>query len=180
MLNVLNKVEEAIIALLLVAMTFLVFADVILRFVFNTGWLWSEELTLLLSAWLVLFGASYCVKTGSHIGVDAFVKLFPAAGRRFFTIIACLLSLCYCGLVLRGSWVYLSKMHKIGITLRDLPIPIWIADSVLIIGFVLIAIRILVQLWYVITGKIDTFKHADEASESMEIVEELKRMEESA
>lgn len=35
--QILNKAEEGIISLLLVAMTLLVFLEVVLRFVFNTG-----------------------------------------------------------------------------------------------------------------------------------------------
>jgi len=170
-----NGVEEAIISILLVATTLLVFLDVVIRFCFNSGFLWSQELTLHMSAWFVLFGASYGVKVGSHIGMDAFVKLFPRNGQRILTGIACIAAISYCGLLLYGSWVYLSKMQKIGIHLEDLPIPTWIAHSMLIVGFVFLTIRLLVVLFSVITGKATSFKHADEAKESMEIVEELEK-----
>ena len=173
-LRVLNKVEEAIICLLLVTTTGLVFLDVIMRFGFNSGFLWSQELTLHLSAWFVLFGCSYGIKQGSHIGVDAFVKLFPTVGRRILTTIACLLSLAYCGLIIKGSYIYLYKVKRIGIDLEDLPIPTWIAHSILVTGFAFIIIRLLIVLWHVIIGKADVFRHADEAKESMELVEELK------
>lgn len=169
-----GKAEEAIICLLLIATTLLVFVDVVMRFGFNTGLMWSQELTLHLSAWFVLFGASYGVKVGSHIGMDAFVKLFPSFGRRILTGIGCLLALTYCGLILYGSWIYLSKMKKIGIELEDMPIPTWIAHGILLIGFIFLTIRLLEVLWSVIIGKADCFKHADEAKESMEIAEELK------
>ncbi len=170
-----GKAEEAIISLLLVSTTLLVFVEVVMRFGFNTGLMWSQELTLHLSAWFVLFGASYGVKVGSHIGMDAFVKLFPSLGRRILTGIACTLSLTYCGLILYGSWIYLAKMKMIGIDLEDMPIPTWIAHSILIIGFGFLTIRLLEVFWSVITGKADSFKHADEAKDSMEIVEELKK-----
>lgn len=176
-LRVLNQVEEAIISLLLLATTLLVFLDVVMRFGFSAGFLWTQELTLHMSAWFVLFGTSYGIKVGSHIGVDAFVKLFPRGARRLITFVACILSLCYCGLVLYGSWIYLSKMKKIGIPLEDLPIPTWIAHGMLVVGFAFITIRLLILLWQVITGDADGFRHVDEAKESMEIVEELKEEE---
>lgn len=172
--RILNRLEEAIISLLIVSMTLLVFLDVIMRFVFNSGFMWTQELTLLISAWFVLFGASYGLKVGSHIGMDAFVKLFPAMGRRILTGIGAILSVVYCVLLLRGSYVYLSKMKMIGIELEDIPIPAWIAHSILIFGIVLFSIRVLEILWSVITGTSDSFRHANEAEESLEIVEELK------
>ena len=176
-LRILNKAEEAAIAILLVSTTLLVFLDVVMRFGFNAGFLWSQELTLHMSAWFVLLGASYGLKMGSHIGMDAFVKLFPTTGRKLLTGIACIISLVFCGLVIYGSWIYLSKMHKIGIDLEDLPIPTWIAHSMLLFGFLFLAIRLLILLYNVIFGDADGFKHADEAKESMEIVEELKKEE---
>ncbi len=175
LLRILNRTEEAVICLLLVLTTLLVFVDVIMRFGFNTGFMWTQELTLHMSAWFVLFGASYGIKVGSHIGVDAFVKLFPRNARRLLTAIGCFLSLFYCSLVLYGSWIYLGKVKKIGIELEDLPIPAWIAHGMLIVGFAFLSLRILLLLWDVITGKIDGFRHADEAKDSMEIVEELKK-----
>ncbi|MBT5037250.1 MAG: TRAP transporter small permease, partial [Rhodospirillaceae bacterium] len=47
----LRGVEESVIALLLVAMTLLVTLEVILRYGFSSGFLWIQELTLLLAAW---------------------------------------------------------------------------------------------------------------------------------
>lgn len=172
--RIINKLEESIITLLLVAMTLLVFLDVVMRFIFNSGFMWTQELTLHASAWFVLFGASYGLKVGSHIGMDAFVKLFPSVGRRVLTGIGAVLSLVYCVLLIYGSYIYLSKMKKIGIELEDLPIPAWIAHSILIIGVFIFSIRVLQILWSVIKGNSDSFKHANEAEESMEIVEELK------
>jgi C4-dicarboxylate transporter DctQ subunit len=177
LMRVMNRTEEAIICILLITTTLLVFVDVVMRFGFNTGFMWSQELTLHMSAWMVLFGASYGLKVGSHIGMDAFVKLFPSPGRRILTFIAGVLAVIYCGLIFYGSWIYLKKMHMIGITLEDMPIPAWIAHSPLLLGYLFLIIRLLMILWSVVTGKADGFKHADEAKESMALAEEIVKEE---
>lgn len=176
-LRILNRVEEAVLCILLLATTLLVFIDVVMRFGFSAGFLWSQELTLHMSGWFVLFGASYGLKQGSHIGMDAFVKLFPTLGRKILTGIACILSLVYCYLILYGSWIYLAKMKMIGIELEDLPIPTWLAHSMLLVGFGFLTIRLLILLWGVVFSDVDGFRHVDEAKESMEIVEELSQEE---
>jgi C4-dicarboxylate transporter DctQ subunit len=168
----LNHLEEAIICLLLVVMTVVVFIEVVLRFGFNMGMVWSDEFVLHLAAWMVLLGASYGVKVGSHIGVDAFVRLLPRGGRRVVTLAAVILSLAYCALFIRGSWVYLSKVYRIGIELEDIPIAKWLAHSVLLIGFVLLAIRFILLGWHVLEGKSDSFGFADEAKEALETLGE--------
>ncbi len=176
-LRIINRAEEAIICILLVLTTLLVFIDVVMRFGFNSGFMWSQELTLHMSAYMVLFGASYGLKVGSHIGMDAFVKLFPSMGRRILTGIAAILALTYCALIFYGSWIYLKKMHLIGIELEDIPVPAWLAHSLLLVGFLFLIIRLLIILWSVITGKADGFKHADEAKESLELAEDITKEE---
>lgn len=175
MIALLHRVEESIIALLLVSMTLLVVVEVVMRFGFGSGFLWSQELTLHLSAWFVLFGISYGLRVGAHIGVDAFVKLLPPTIRRLASALAVTLSLVYCGLFLYGSWIYLAKMKKIGIELEDMPIPAWEAHSILLIGFILFSLRLLEMLWGIHRGTSEGFRHSDEAEESMRLAEELAK-----
>ncbi|MBK1708449.1 TRAP transporter small permease [Marichromatium gracile] len=174
-LRFINKTEEAIISLLLVAMTLLVFAEVVMRFGFSTGVSWGQEATLHLSAWFVLFGVSYGLKVGAHIGVDAFVRLFSPLVQRLISALAILLALAYCGLFIYGAWIYLGKMKMIGIELEDIAIQTWIADSILLIGLAMLSIRLLELLWAVATGRATGFHQTNEAEESMHLAEELKR-----
>lgn len=177
MFRLLNRLEEGFISLLLVLMTLLVFLEVVLRYGFGIGFLWVEELTLHMSGWMVLFGASYGVKVGSHIGVDALVRLLPVAARRIVTLVAVACCLGYVGLFMVGSWVYLSKVHMIGIDLEDLPIPKYIAHSILLIGFVLLGIRFIELGWALMKGETDGFRQSDEAKEALEQLEKERAAE---
>jgi C4-dicarboxylate transporter DctQ subunit len=199
LLKKLHRIEEAIISLLLVAMTLLVFVEVILRFGFGTGLSWGQELTLHLSAWFVLFGISYGLKVGAHINVDAFVRLFSPSVQRLLSLLAIILALVYCLFFLYGSWVYLEKMYMIGVTMEDLEfkdwmvswmseetqellkiwideplIPLWLAHGMLLVGLTFFSIRLLELLWAVATGRSTGFGHVDEAEESMHLAEQLK------
>jgi len=139
--------------------------------------MWSQELTLHMSAWFVLFGSSYGLKVGSHIGMDSFVKLFSRPGRRLMTGFATLLAIGYCWLLLYGSWIYLAKMKMIGIELEDMPIPAWLAHGMLLVGFTFLSIRLGIIFWEVVTDRADGFKHADEAKESLELAEDINKEE---
>ncbi len=172
--RIVNNVEETVISLLLASMTLLVFVEVVMRFGFGQGIMWAQELTLHLSAWMVLFGASYGVKVGSHIGVDAFVKILPHKIHRLVSCFAVTCCLIYCGLFMKGAWIYLAKMHMIGIELEDMPIPKWIGHSILFIGMVLLAWRLLQLLWEIVTGKADGFSLTDEAKDSMHLAQEAQ------
>ncbi len=168
--RLIRHLEEGVISLLLVAMTLVVFCEVILRFVFNTGFLWMQELTLLLSAWFVLFGASYGVKVGAHIGVDAVVRLLSPPARRAVTIGAVALCLLYCGLLIYGSWIYLRKMYLVGIELEDMAVQRWVAHSILLIGFGLLTVRFLELLAALLRKQADSFAMPNEADEALRAV----------
>ncbi len=193
-----NSLEEGIVSFLLISMTLLVFAEVIARFVFNTGFMWMEEATLTCGAWFVLFGMSYGVKVGAHIGVDAFVTSLPPKAKKMTAIVAVLICLCYCTMFLYGSSVYLQKMYSIGLAMEDIHLPaflvnaldadaawdifkidveepllpLWIAQSILLLGFALLFYRFFQLLVKIIKGKADGFKFADEAKESMHLIQE--------
>ncbi len=172
-----NRLEEGSITFLMAATTLLVFVEVILRFVFNTGMMWAQELTLHMAAWMVILGAPYGLKVGSHIGIDAFVRTLNPKTARVVTTLAILAGLAYCGLFGYGSWVYTKKMWVTGIELEDMDIPRWLAHgAMLLLGFTLLALRLLALLRKVITGEATGFSLTDEAKESMELAEEAKRI----
>lgn len=169
----LNRLEEGVISLLLVAMTLLTFYEVIMRFGFGHGLLWVEELTLLLSGWFVLFGTSYGIKVGSHIGVDFVVKALPDPIRRAVAVLAVAGGLVYCVLFIIGAWGYLEQVHMIGLTMEDLPIPLTVAHSILVIGFLMIIGRLLVLLRDILTGRADGYRFTDEAQKTLEHMEHV-------
>ncbi len=101
-----NQIEETFIIVTLGLMTLITLSNVIARYIFNDNLLWAVELTVFLFAWLVLIGASYCVKTKMHLGIDLFLSQIPRAWRRivgFFAAVACIL---FSILLLKGSWDY--------------------------------------------------------------------------
>jgi C4-dicarboxylate transporter DctQ subunit len=104
--RVVNDIEETLIAVLLGLMTLVTFANVVARYVFNSNILWALETTVFLFAWLVLIGASYCVKTRAHLGVDVVLHMVGPGARRVLALIAVAASLAFSVLLLIGAWNY--------------------------------------------------------------------------
>ncbi|WP_199269431.1 TRAP transporter small permease [Cobetia sp. L2A1] len=167
----LHKAEEILFSLLLVAMVLLVFVEVVLRFVFNTGISWSQEATLYLAGWFVLVGVSWGVKQGAHIGVDVVVKMMPMLWQRITTLIALVVCMAYCVMLLVGSYEYISLMQLIGIELDDIPVPKWYALIILPIALLLLMLRFAVLGWKVIRGEASGFGFHDEGEDSMHLVQ---------
>jgi C4-dicarboxylate transporter DctQ subunit len=166
--RIFEQFEEGVIALLLFVMTVLTFIQVILRYFFNSGFTWALEATSYMFGWLIFLGVSYGIKKGSHIGVDVLVKKLPVAGQRVVGLIVVTLCLIYTGLVLFGSWKYISTMQVLGVTAEDIPIPRWILLIGIPIGLVMLFIRLLESAWLILSGRLTGMRLADEAKEAIE------------
>jgi C4-dicarboxylate transporter, DctQ subunit len=148
-----ERLEEGLIAFLLAVMTIITFAQVVARYVFNYSFVWALELVSILFAWLIFIGMSYGVRMGSHIGMDALVKMLGARIGRIVTIVATVLCIVYSIIIFIGSWRYVTVIYEIGNYAQDLPIPIWVPRLALPVGFALLTIRFSQVLYQVIVGK---------------------------
>lgn len=171
-MKILDRLEELLVVVMLALMTLLTFLQVVMRYGFNSGFPWALELTTVFFAVMIFVGISYGVRVGAHIGVDALIKRFPPGLRRVTSIFVVLLCLLYAGLVIYGSWVYVSKMKMIGVELEDLAIPIWVVRSILPLGFALLALRFGQVLWALATGRSDRLHLGNEAADALRLKSE--------
>jgi len=117
-----NAIEETLIAVILGLMTVVTFANVIARYVFNANILWALETTVFLFAWLILIGASYCVKVQAHLGVDVVLNMVSPGMRKVLAMISVAACLAFSVLLLIGAWNYwapFAAMPMLDGTLKD-------------------------------------------------------------
>ncbi|WP_417678149.1 TRAP transporter small permease [Roseibium sp.] len=187
-----TRFEESVLAFLLAAMTLVSFTQVVARYGFNAGWGGALEFTRILFAWLILFGMSYGIKIGAHLGVDAIIRLFPRPIFRAFAVFGALCAVAYAVILLYSDWLqifgaharggaidYWMKMYKVGIGLDDLRYPDliqevfgtkervqrWIAYLILPVGLALLAFRSVQAVWQIITGEREMVIAAHEAED---------------
>ncbi len=185
-----NSIEETLIAVLLGLMTLITFANVVARYVFNDNILWALESTVFLFAWLVLLGASYCVKITAHLGVDAMLNMMPAVARRIMTLVAIACCILFAVLLFIGCWNYWWKFaaELSFLEVEDVPMPgflQFLADSmnegeayeklprfipyfILPLSMALLLFRFVQAGWQVLRGERDLIIASHEAEEMVE------------
>mgnify|MGYP001817145250 CR=1 FL=1 len=98
-------------ALGLVMMTF---AVVMLRYLFQLGWIAMQESILYLHAALFLLGAAYTLKRDGHVRVDIFYRRFTAKRKALIDLLGSLLLLLpVCSFLLWVSWDYVTTAWSI-------------------------------------------------------------------
>ena len=172
-----RRLEEAAVALLLAAMTIVTFSQVVARYVFNSGWPAALEFTTIMFAWLVLFGASYAMRVGAHLGVDILIRLLPTPAYRAMTVLGAAACILYAAILFYGSCGdpfatgsvcgagYVGKMYAVGLKTADLHWPRWAVYSILPIGMVLFALRAGEAAVMILTGRRDGLAAGHEAED---------------
>ena len=186
-----NRVEEAFIAIVLGLMTLVTFSNVIARYVFNDNLLWALEITLFLFAWLVLLGASYCVKKDLHLGIDLVINVLPGHWRRLASCVGVALCLTFSLLLLKGSWDYWYPFvtTRAFLETEDVPMPEflqflaeWLNEGdryenlprfipyfSLPLGAALLTLRFLQLAWRIGTGQTDRLMFCNQTEDRDEV-----------
>jgi len=167
----LGYLEEALVTILMAAMTLVTFMQVVARYVFNYSFVWALELTGVMFAWLIFIGMSYGVRVGAHIGVDILVRSLGPRAARVVGSLAAALCIVYALIVTYGGYQYVSKMHDVGILMQDMPVQQWIPRLVIPLGFALLALRFAQLLWRLVTGQ-EAHMLMDEAKDALKLRED--------
>lgn len=187
--RIIDKFEEGFIALLLGVMTLITFVQVVARYGFNTGWGSALEITQVLFAWLILFGMSYGIKCGIHLGVDILVRKANSLWFKIFALFGAFACIVYGLMFLSadllgftgkgGAYVYWSKMYQLGIGMESIALPEfifgpderlprWVAYLMLPVGLVLFILRCIQALVAIFTGEREMIIASHEAEELLE------------
>lgn len=103
---ILHNFEDIIAAIFISITTILVVINIIMRYILNSGLVWSEEVATGCFVWSVFIGAVAVFKRRGHVGVDLIVKRLPSALRKsVMTLMDIIL------VVLNGYMAYLAVLY---------------------------------------------------------------------
>ncbi|MFM1908112.1 MAG: 2,3-diketo-L-gulonate transporter small permease protein YiaM [Pseudomonadota bacterium] len=98
------RVLDGTIALALAVMVVLVFGNVLLRYIFNSGITVSEELSRWLFVWMTFLGAVSALQDHGHLGTDMLVGKLGPSGKKVCLGLAQLAMLAICLLLFKGAY----------------------------------------------------------------------------
>jgi TRAP-type transport system small permease protein len=137
-------IERGAAVVLLVLMLLTMSSQVIARYVFNSPYSWSEELSRLLMIWMIFMAAAHVMAEGGHIAVDLWSS---RVSRRFCVWCDCLVNIVVIGtawLLLIGGLPFVWYVHPVGSPSLGIPKSLWYAA--VSIGLLLISIHSLLNL----------------------------------
>jgi TRAP-type C4-dicarboxylate transport system permease small subunit len=97
------KLLEVVIAACLAVMVVLVFSNVVLRYVFNSGIAVSEEVSRWLFVWLTFLGGIVALREHAHLGTEILVGRLSPNGKKLCLVVGYGLMLLMCWMLFRGA-----------------------------------------------------------------------------
>ena len=132
---------------LTLAIALLMAVNVLLRYAFSIGSVWSQELEWHLLAPLVLVGMTYALNQGDHVRVDMFYVRYSARGRAAMDLLSALLAAAVALLLIRYAIPYVHQSWSIGEISAD-PGGLthrWALKALIPLGFALFALQAAAQ-----------------------------------
>lgn len=114
----LEKVNEQVgraVSWLTLGMVLATFLIVVLRYVFDLGWIAMQESVTYMHATVFLCGLGYTLKNGGHVRVDIFFDRWSERTRRWVDFFGALFLLFpVCAFIIWVSWDYVQQSWQIG------------------------------------------------------------------
>lgn len=90
------------------------FTVVVLRYFFNTGWVWLQESVVYLHAIALMSASAYALRVGAHVRIDLLNRRFSRRTRRLIERMGVILFLWpTCGLILYQAWPYVMASWSV-------------------------------------------------------------------
>lgn len=142
-------VLTVIMAFSLLLMLVLVFGNVVMRYVFNSGIMISEEVARMTFVWLIFIGSVLAFRTKQHLAVNMLVVRLPLKSQKIIHILRQLFILAILWLLIDGGWaqtvIGLSTVTPVaGVPIAIFSAAVWfcaVAMAIMIIADLYIAIR---------------------------------------
>jgi TRAP-type C4-dicarboxylate transport system permease small subunit len=157
---------EWLLVLLLGVMVVLVFGNVVLRYGFNSGIVFSEEVSRFVFMWLTLLGALVAMHDGAHLGMTSVIASLPPVGQRICRFASDALMLGCCMLLAHGTWkqVVLAMDDRAPVS----GLPMGVVFSALLVCAGGVALILVQSLWRQLSGAMPSAELVPSHAEAVE------------
>lgn len=146
LLRLVDRIETFAMAFFFSAALVVGCGQVVARYVFNTGAMWTDQAFVKFTIWAALFGASRAVRDGLHVRVDLILDQLSPAARRPMEVLGLLVNIAFCGAMLWAAVGYTDFLMMVGTRSIDTGLEEWIGFLVVPIFLGLMCLRYAVLL----------------------------------
>ena len=140
----LHRIENGVLTVLVLILVALAGTQIFMRNAFGGGFSWADPFLRTLVVWTAMLGALAAVRDDKHIAVDVLQRFLPPHAQRAARIVTLLFAAAICAML---AWygATLVGIDWDGGAKSDFGLPNWLLESILPIGFCLMALRFVLR-----------------------------------
>ena len=142
-----ERIEESFLVISMVVMVSLIFLQSASRYITGNSLSWGTELVIYLHIWQIWIGASWGIRKGEHVRIDAFVNLFKGKLNFLINILALAVWFVFALFLATEGTKFVSGLMNTGQTSASLGAPMWLVYAVIPLGGILMCIRLIQQVF---------------------------------
>ncbi|MDR1481323.1 MAG: TRAP transporter small permease [Synergistaceae bacterium] len=140
--KIIFNLDEYLMILMLAVSTALIFAQVVMRYIFGYSLSWSEELARYMFVWQTWVSTGYAVKKRRHIRITSFVDMARGANRALAELVVLAVWFAFSVFLGYKSAELCEMLYAQGQTSTAMGLPMWIAYLSVPIGAIIMAYQI--------------------------------------
>ncbi len=138
--EVLRRIEDALLAILLAAMIGVAGAQVLLRNFFDSGLYWGDSAVRVMVLWVAMLGAMVAARSDNHIRIDIAGRFLPERYKPYVSRFAHLFTCVLLSLFAWYSYDFVRFEYE-DQTIAFAQIPAWICEAIMPVGAAIMALR---------------------------------------
>ena len=143
-LNLISKIEDALVIFFLLSILIIAIIQIILRNVFDSGIIWGDSLLSILVLWLGLTASIVASRQKKHINIDVFTQYLPDIYKVYIKKLGQLFAAIVCFCIGYFSFIFISGEFMLG-EYAFASIPVWLTESIIPFAFLVMGVRYSLQ-----------------------------------
>lgn len=142
LIKVLEKIISILASISMGAIVIVVFANVFMRYVLNTGLTWSDEVSVNLFVWFIFLGGILAAIDGLHLKVDVFTNRMPQKLQRVCAFLS------YCFVIFAMIILLVGGWAQVEVTSNNVSSATGLPSSYITISMVVFAVSMIFLTLY--------------------------------
>ena len=132
---------------LFVSIGFIVFYEVVMRYIFNSPTIWVEEISRFLQIWATYLALTYSFHKRDFIRITFIYDKLSLRGQRFLDIIPFVFIIFFSSVVVYYGWIIAKDSFDVGRTSSSmLDLPAFISEFAIPICFGFLLLKVVIEL----------------------------------
>jgi len=145
-LTFIHTLEDGALLLALVSMLVMALLQIVMRNLFDSGFLWAESFLRILVLWVAMLGAMVATRERNHISIDILSRFLSGGYLVGLRIVTNLFAAAICFVTVFYA-LELVQYEFEDETEAFAGVPVWVCQSIIPFAFGVMGVRFLLSLW---------------------------------